>query len=137
MATSLITFSMTVLFSTALAADSGAKGSAKELPTAPSAEASPATKEATSKDLNTPPQVAPEGVVIPPGRPEWVGRNVTAGSDHSIWVGSGPFSTEAEAYRELDNVLKAGMDDYIATQLGSSLAPQLIRYDVARIKREF
>ena len=86
--------------------------------------------------LHTPPKVNPEGVVIPPGRPEWIGRNVTVGSEHSIAVCSGPYSTEAEADRELDKVLRAKTDEYIAEQLGSTLAPQLVGYDAQKIKRE-
>src|SRR6185436_7473616 len=71
-----------------LAADSGAKEAAKDLPAAPPAgDPSPATPapKSTSLDeslffpklpegqLHTEPQVAPERPVIPAGRPEWVG----------------------------------------------------------------
>lgn len=86
--------------------------------------------------LHTPPKVNPDSVVIPEGRPEWVGRNVTVGSEHSLAVCSGPYSSEAEAERALDNVLKTKTDEYIAEQLGSTLAPQLVGYDVQKIKRE-
>ena len=136
----------------AFAADSGAKEAIKELPaTSPAIDASPATSAeakasvektspAASKlpdgELHSAPNVNADKVVIPPGRPEWVGRNVTVGSEHSIAVCSGPYSTEAEADRELDRVLKAKTDEYIAEQLGSSLSPQLIRYDLPTIKRE-
>jgi hypothetical protein len=132
------------------AADSGKKVAAAELPAAPSAsEYSPATTaNGSSPDestffvklpegqLHTPPQANPDGLVIPAGRPEWVGRNVMVGSEHSIAAASGLFSTPAEAELELDLVLKAKTDEYIAEQLGSSLAPQLVRYDVLKIKRE-
>ena len=127
-----------------LAADSGAKEAAKELPAArPAEDASPATAAATAAtaklpegELHTPPKVNPESMVIPAGRPEWVGRNVMVGTNHALAVYSGPYSTEAEADRELDNVIKAKTDEYIAEQLGSTLSPQLIRYDAVTIKRE-
>jgi len=61
---------------------------------------------------------------------------IMVGSEHSIAVNSSPYATEALADRELDNVIKAKTDEYIAEQLGSTLAPQLIRYDAATIKRE-
>ena len=86
--------------------------------------------------LHTLPHVNPDGVVIPAGRPEWVGRNVTVGSEHSLAVCSGPYSSEAEAERALNNVLKSKTDEYIAEQLGSTLAPQLVGYDVQKIKRD-
>lgn len=134
-----------------LAADSGAKEAAKELPTKSPVEnpspGTPAQAKSLADDsspsaklpegeLHSAPNVNPDSLVIPPGRPEWVGRNVTVGSEHSIAVCSGPYSTEAEADRELDIVLKAKTDEYIAEQLGSSLAPQLLRYDLHAIKRE-
>lgn len=134
-----------------LAADSGAKEAVKELPAAPPAnDPSPATTAAENAtpdestffvklpegQLHTLPRVNPDSVVIPPGRPEWVGRNVTVGSQHSVAVCSGPYSTEAEAERALDAVLKTKTDEYIAEQLGSTLAPQLVRYDAQQIKRE-
>ena len=130
------------------AADSGAKEAVKELPAAPPAgDPSPATTAAARTpldestfftklpegQLHTPPRVNPDSVIIPPGRPEWVGRNITVGSQHSIAVCSGPFSTEAEANRELDKVLKQKTDEYIAEQLGHSLAPQLVAYDIATL----
>ena len=133
------------------AADSGAKEAAKDLPaTPPAGDPSPATPAPKSSSLDeslffpklpegqlhTAPQVAPESPVIPAGRPEWVGRNIMVGSEHAIAVNSGPYTSEAEANRELDNVIKAKTDEYIAEQLGSSFAPQLIRYDAPTIKRE-
>jgi len=134
--------SMTGVF----AADSGANETAKNPPAAqPATDASPATtaeakgkleKQLPEGELHTPPKVAPEGPVIPPGRPEWVGKNIMVGSEHSIAVCSGPWATEAEADRELDKIIKAATDEYIAEQLGSTLAPQLIRYDAPTIKRE-
>ncbi len=86
--------------------------------------------------LHTLPHVNPDSVVIPAGRPEWVGRNVTVGSEHSLAVCSGPYSSEAEAERALSDVLKTKTDEYIAEQLGSTLAPQLVGYDVQKIKRD-
>jgi hypothetical protein len=80
--------------------------------------------------------VAPETPEIPAGRPEWIGHNVTVGSQHSLAVSSGLYVSEAQADRELANVIKAKTDEYIAEQLGSSLAPQLIRYDATAISRE-
>ena len=131
--------------SSGCAADVGAGEAAKQVPAAPPA-ASPSlatpdesqffTKLPEGQELHTQPQVTPSEVIIPPGRPEWVGRNITVGSEHSIAVCSGPFSTESEANRELDNVLKQKTDEYIAEQLGNSLAPQLVGYDIATIKRE-
>jgi hypothetical protein len=130
--------------SNVLAADSGAKEATKELPAAPTA-GDPSRATSTKNDesnklpegeLHTAPQVAPERPVIPPGRPEWISRNVMVGSEHAIAVTSGPYTTEALADRELDNVIKAKTDEYIAEQLGSTFAPQLIRYDAPTIKRE-
>ncbi|MBC7852014.1 MAG: hypothetical protein IAF94_01120 [Pirellulaceae bacterium] len=86
--------------------------------------------------LHTLPKVNPDGVLIPEGRPEWVGRNVTVGSEHSLAVCSGPYSSEAEADRALNDVLKTKTDEYIAEQLGSTLAPQLVGYNVQKIKRD-
>ncbi len=133
-----------------LGADSGAKEAAKNLAAAPPAgDPSPATTalKGSSADestffaklpegqLHTAPQVTPDSVVIPVGRPEWVGRNIMVGSEHAIAVCSGPYSTEAEADRELAIVIKAKTDEYIGEQLGSTLAPRLIRYDVQEIRR--
>lgn len=101
----------------------------------PRANRSTLIKSPEGAELHTQPQVIPGEVIIPPGRPEWVGRNIMVGSEHSVAVCSGPFSTEAEANRELDKVLKQKTDEYIAEQLGSSLAPQLIRFDVVKIKK--
>ncbi|MCE9525145.1 MAG: hypothetical protein K8R36_03715 [Planctomycetales bacterium] len=133
------------------AADTGAKDAAKKLPeSSPVEDPSPATVAPSKSsadepapvtklpdgELHTPPKVNPDSIVIPPGRPEWVGKNITVGSEHSIAVCSGLFSTQAEANLELDKVLKAKTDEYITEQLGSTLAPQLVGYDVAKIKRE-
>lgn len=133
------------------AADSGAKEVVKELPAAsPKGDPSPGTpapvKESGGEsvpaaklpegELHTAPNVNPDTIVIPPGRPEWVGKNVTVGSEHSIAVCSGLFSTQAEADLELDRVLRKRTDEYIAEQLGNSFAPQLVGYDLPKIKRE-
>ena len=135
-------FAMTT---SALAADSGAKEATKPVPPAPpSASPSLATADESSffaklpegAELHTPPSVPGSEVIVPPGQPEWVGRNITVGSEHSIAVCSGPFATEAEANHELDRLLKQKSDEYIAEQLGNSLAPQLVGYDIAKIKRE-
>jgi hypothetical protein len=135
----------------AIAADSGAKEAAKDAAAArPASDPSPATSAETPKtadeskffeklpegQLHTPPKVAPESPEIPAGRPEWVGRNVMVGSQHSLAVSSGLYTSEAQADRELANVIKVKTDEYIAEQLGSSLAPQLIRYDATTISRE-
>jgi len=137
--------------SNVFAADSGAKEAAKDLPaTPPAGDPSPATPapkgesldksplsaELPEGQLHTAPQVTPERPVIPAGRPEWIGRNIMVGSEHAIAVTSGPYATETEADRELNNVIKAKTDEYIAEQLGSTFAPQLIRYDAVTIKRE-
>jgi hypothetical protein len=127
------------------AADSGAKEAAKDLPaTPPAGDPSPATPAPKNDEstklpegqLHTAPQVTPERPEIPAGRPEWISRNIMVGAEHAIAVTSGPWATEAEADRELNNVIKAKTDEYIAEQLGSMLAPQLIRYDAVAIKRE-
>ena len=131
------------------AADVGAKAAIKELPSkSPTKDTSPATSAADKAlaedsthdvklpagELHTAPNVNPERMLIPPGRPEWIGRNVSVGSEHTIAVCSGPFTTEAEAEHELDRVIKAKTDEYIAERLGSSLAPQLVGYDIIKIK---
>lgn len=133
------------------AADSGAKEAAKDAAQSraksdPSpgstAEAKSAADESTffeklpEGQLHTLPKVNPENPEIPAGRPEWVGRNVMVGSQHSLAVSSGLYVSEAKADLELASVIKAKTDEYIAEQLGSSLAPQLIRFDATTISRE-
>lgn len=133
----------------AMAADSGASEAVKEVkPAAPTAPASLATPDEASffvppgtlpadTQLNTPPQATSTEVLIPPGRPDWVETaSVRVGSVHSTAVNSGPFSLPIEAERELDQLLKAKTDEYIAEHLGSSLAPSFVGYDIVRIKRE-
>jgi len=77
-------------------------------------------------------------VEIPPGRPEWIGSEPNLrGKVHKIPVSSGPYATDAQAKRALDEALVKATSEYIADQLGSELAPQLLRYDARTIKQRF
>jgi len=77
-------------------------------------------------------------VEIPPGRPKWVGAESNLrGKVHTIPVSSGPYATDSQSRRALDEALIKATNDYIADQLGSELAPKLLRYDARAIKERF
>src|SRR6476646_4432726 len=81
---------------------------------------------------------AQDTVEIPPGRPEWIGSEPRLkGKTHAIAVSSGPYATPAQAKRSLDEALVKATNEYIADQLGSELAPQLLRYDARTIRQRF
>jgi hypothetical protein len=79
-----------------------------------------------------------ESIEIPPGRPEWTGQEPNyRGKIHTIPVASGPFATDAQSLRALDEALVKATSQYIAEQLDSELAAKLIRYDARTIKERF
>jgi hypothetical protein len=116
--------------------DSSAKGSgAAELPGSKPAESASAT---TGSEFDI---EAPVKYVEPAGRPTWVkARPKTTGPGiHTVPVASGPFplTLERDAQRALDSAIVESTNDYIAQQLGSQLAPQLLRYSAHEIKERF
>ncbi len=116
--------------------DSSAKGSgAAELPESKPAESASAS---TGGELAI---EAPVKFVEPPGRPAWVKAKpkTTGPGIHTIPVASGPFPVELErdAQRALDSAIVEATNEYIVQQLGSQLAPQLLRYSAGEIKERF
>ena len=82
---------------------------------------------------------APAGnIEIPPGRPKWIGSEPNLrGKIHTVSVASGPYATDAESKRALDEALVKATSRYVAEQLGSEMAPTLIRFDARTIKKRF
>ena len=77
---------------------------------APKAEADPVIE--TPRDT----------VEIPPGRPAWVGSEPNfRGKTHTVAVSSGPYATDAQSKRALDEALVKATNEYIAEQLGSEI----------------
>src|SRR5688572_6230632 len=74
---------------------------------------------------------APSGTIeIPPGRPDWVGTKPSySGKVHAIPIASGPYATDKESRRALDEALVKAANKYIADQVGSDYAPRVIRFD--------
>jgi hypothetical protein len=60
-----------------------------------------------------------------------------SGPVHTIPVASDPYARDSDARRALDRAIEAATNEYIAEQLGSDLAPQLLRYDARSIKERF
>jgi hypothetical protein len=76
--------------------------------------------------------------VAPAGRPAWIhARENLAGPIHTIPVASGAHHVESEARRALDRALESATSEYIEKELGSHLAPQLLRFDARTIKERF
>ena len=98
----------------------------------------PKTKPADDIEIETLPDGTPR---IPPGRPQWINKDKPVslnGPVHTIYVTPGPYKRETDARQALDNALKQTLDEYIADQLRSPLAPTLIRsYDVRTIHDRF
>ncbi len=85
-------------------------------------------------------ETRPDGtVIIPAGRPDWVQhpRRTRSGEVHQITVSSGPYATDLQAERALDEELLKATNEYIAEQLGSELAPTLLQYNARIIKQRF
>jgi len=77
-------------------------------------------------------------VEIPPGRPKWIGSEPNfRGKVHTIPVASGPYATDAQSKRALNEALVKATNEYIAEQLESELAPTLIRFDARTIHERF
>lgn len=101
-----------------------------DAPTDKPASASPA--------LNGEPKIGVLPELEEPHRPAWVQQGRTlSGEVHTIPVASDPQILEANALRALDRALERETSEYIAGQLGSQLAGQLLRYDAGTIKRRF
>lgn len=109
---------------------------AKTDATAPSATESAADQKPAA---STDPEIeVVSSVVIPPGRPAWVDSEPDYSSDvHTLYVGSGPFVSVAEANRALDKALVEATNAYVVEQLGSSFAKTILGYDAAKIKKRF
>jgi hypothetical protein len=91
----------------------------------------------SSAELNTPVIESTDEVKIIGDPPAWVGSlPVTTGEVHTIAVCSGPFATQAEVQRALDQELEKQTARYIEEQLDSKLAPQFIHYSADEIKQE-
>lgn len=93
---------------------------------------------AEEADLNEPlhEPIGSGGVKRDPNRPQWVDveEPIRNGDVHTMTVSAGPYPTEAQCRRELDEKLKVATDEYIAWWLESDLAPVLIRYQLSEIK---
>jgi len=98
-----------------------------------------AQAEAVEVLMGDPQIEAPAATVeIPPGRPKWVGAEPNLrGKIHTVPVSSGPYATDPQAKRALDEALVKATNEYIAEQLDSELAPTLLRYDARTIKERF
>jgi hypothetical protein len=82
--------------------------------------------------------IAEEGVIIPPGRPEWISTEPDFSSAvHMVAVSSGPYVRENDCRKALDRALVTATNDYIASQIDNHLATRFIRYDAKTIKRRF
>ena len=101
---------------------------------APAAAAAEPVDSADSIEIEAP----PEGVIIPPGRPEWVeGPPMHVGEVHTTPVSSGPFSRAQDCWHEFDNQIVKATDEYIADHIGQSFATQFIHYDAKTIRTRF
>lgn len=85
-------------------------------------------------------ETRPDGtVIIPAGRPDWVQhpRQGRSGDVFQITVSSGPYATDLQAERALDEELVKATNEYIAEQLDSEIAPTLLHYTARTIKQRF
>ncbi|HMC11474.1 MAG TPA: hypothetical protein VKH44_09300 [Pirellulaceae bacterium] len=114
--------------------------------TAPSevAEAPPAARKSSAAEADPEIDAPRDTVEIPPGRPEWVGSEPsTRGKLHTVAVSSGPYATNKQSIKALDAAIVKATNDYMADQLGSERAPQLLRaawpsdYSARAIKKRF
>jgi hypothetical protein len=99
-----------------------------------------AVARATAAEEDDPKIEASPGdtIEIPPGRPEWTSaRPDLLGKVHRIPVASGPYASDAESRRALDEALVKATREYIAEQLDSEMAGRLLGYDARTIKRRF
>jgi hypothetical protein len=77
-------------------------------------------------------------IEIPDGRPGWIGQPPAySGKTHTVAVASGPYATNKESLRALDQALVKAMNEYVSEQLNSDLAARLITFDARTIKRRF
>lgn len=90
--------------------------------------------EASEPDI----EASSDAVIIPPGRPAWVNTEPKlTGRIHSVPVASGPFALDPQSRQALDEAIAKATNNYIAQQLGSDVAPQLLRYSTRTIKKRF
>jgi hypothetical protein len=95
-------------------------------------------KEVSALKAEADPIIGDHAIDIPTGRPDWVGQQPSlTGKIHTISIASGPYATSREAQKALDDAIVKATKDYIAEQLNSDLAAQLITYDARTIKRSF
>ncbi len=122
------------------AAQAAANDQAPAITYAVCAGIEPSPVETTTVTAEKDPAIdsAPESVEIPPGRPKWVGAETNLrGKVHAIPVSSGPYATDAQSRRALDEAIVKATNDYIADQLGSELAPKLLGLDARTIKQKY
>ena len=137
------------------AADSAPSSSSESDPDRPgvqTAEEAPTTDDsAASASKDSPPvadrvessdaieiETPPEGVIIPPGRPDWVeAPPMHVGEVHTTPVSSGPFARAQDCWHEFDSQIVKATDEYIAEHLGESFATQFIHYDARTIRTRF
>ena len=111
------------------------KESAEDGGSASAAELTPSAKTVVESSDAIEIETAPEGVIIPPGRPSWVeAPPMHVGEIHTTAVSSGPFARAQDCWREFDNQLVEATNEYIAEHLGQSFATQFIRYDAKTIR---
>jgi hypothetical protein len=84
------------------------------------------------------PVIGSDAIEIPTGRPEWIGQQPSfSGKVHTIAVASGPYATNKESLKALDQALVNATREYISEQLNSELAARMISFDARTIKRRF
>jgi len=95
-------------------------------------------KEVSSLKAEADPIIGDHAIQIPTGRPDWIGQQPSfTGKTHTISIASGPYATKRESQQALDDAIVKATKEYIAEQLNSDLAAQLITYDARTIKRRF
>jgi hypothetical protein len=118
-----------------LGAASDENAPSKESKGASASSTIPSTGEVVESSDAIEIETAPEGVIIPPGRPSWVeAPPMHIGEIHTTSVSSGPFARAQDCWREFDNQLEQATDEYIAEHLGESFATQFIQYDAKTIR---
>src|SRR5205085_9547761 len=95
-------------------------------------------KDVAALKVEADPIIGDHAIVIPSGRPDWIGQEpILTGKVHTIAVASGPYATIRESQQAFDDAIVKATREYIAEQLNSDLAAQLITYDARTIKRRF
>ncbi|HEY2415178.1 MAG TPA: hypothetical protein VGI40_23240 [Pirellulaceae bacterium] len=95
-------------------------------------------KDVSALKAEADPIIGDHAIQIPAGRPDWIGQQPSSsGKIHTISIASGPYATNRESLQALDDAIVKATKEYIAEQLNSDLAAQLITYDARTIKRNF